>query len=926
MKTIKSLTILFLALVLIPFPGVNAQEKRALNLEDIMKFRQIQSETISDNGDWVVLTARPDRGDPEVMVYSTDGKSKYRIERGESPRISGNGDWVAAVQAVPAIDQLKDQDNNKDGQKQGMVLLNTLTGKQKVIERVKSFSFTNDSKWLAYQNYEEKVIRDTTGTGEGSGNNDTGTRLNLLALGSDLTYGFNYVKDYSIDSTSSYMAFTVEDTSGEGNGVFIVDMSYPGKEPLTAFIDTNAWGGNLSWTRRTRTLAFLAGRLDDKEKRADAGLYIWSPGEDSAGLIVDDGRLQEGWKVYHTNNLQWTRDGKRLFFGIKPASEIIPDEEEDKDTVPDLFDQEKILKEREVDVWHWDDPLIIPNQKVSWNREKDRTYTSVYHIDREEYVMLADTLMPDLRWNENPRLALGASNLPYSKKITWDTEYNDIYLVDLQTGERELILEEFRWNPRFSPDGNKVAWYNHGNWYLLDPESGEVSDLTGELSRNHGFTFADEDHDYPMPAGSYGMAGWVDGSEAVMIYDKYDIWQIPSDGSTPVCLTEGKGRKEKIQYRIRNLDRERLYFMTGEEILMEAYHDLGKFTAVCSMRIGETGVDLLARGDLAYTILSKARNDQRVLFTRESYTEFPDIWVTGPDFRKPLKLTDVNPQISEFAWGNAELVEWNNMDGRFMQGVLIKPGNYEPGKKYPVLVYYYRFMSDRLYSFTQMTVNHRPNFPYYASNGYAIFLPDIRFDIGYPGYSATKCLVPGIQKLIDMGIADPDGIALHGHSWSGYQTAFVITRTDIFACAIAGAPVSNMTSAYSGIRLGSGLARQFQYEMSQSRIGGSLWEYPERYIENSPVFFADRINTPLLIMFGDVDDAVPWHQGVELYMAMRRLEKDCVFLQYRNEPHHPRKYANKLDYTIKFKEYLDHYCKGKPAPEWLKKGIPYKGK
>jgi len=258
--------------------------------------------------------------------------------------------------------------------------------------------------------------------------------------------------------------------------------------------------------------------------------------------------------------------------------------------------------------------------------------------------------------------------------------------------------------------------------------------------------------------------------------------------------------------------------------------------------------------------------------------------------------------------------------------VLIKPGNYNPGKRYPVFVYFYRFFTQRLYEFNQIVVNHRPCFPFYASNGYAVFLPDIRFEVGHPGFSATKCLVPGVQKLIDMEIADPEAIGLHGHSWSGYQTAFVVTQTNIFAAAIAGAPVSNMTSAYSGIRWGSGLARQFQYEKSQSRIGGNLWEFPELYIENSPVFFATRIQTPLLIMFGDNDGAVPWYQGIELYLAMRRLGKDCIFLQYRGEPHHLQKYPNKLDYSIRMKEYFDHYLKGKAAPEWIKKGVPYRGK
>ncbi|RPI71788.1 MAG: S9 family peptidase, partial [Ignavibacteriales bacterium] len=195
--------------------------------------------------------------------------------------------------------------------------------------------------------------------------------------------------------------------------------------------------------------------------------------------------------------------------------------------------------------------------------------------------------------------------------------------------------------------------------------------------------------------------------------------------------------------------------------------------------------------------------------------------------------------------------------------------------------------------------------------------------IGRPGYSAVKCLIPGVQKLMEMGIADSNAIGLHGHSWSGYQTAYVVTQTDIFTCAIAGAPVSNMTSAYSGIRWGTGLARQFQYEQQQSRIGGNLWEYPMRYLENSPVFYADKINTPLLIQHGDEDEAVPWYQSIELYLAMRRLNKDCIFLQYRGEPHHLKKYANKLDYSIKMKEYFDHHLKKEPAAEWITEGMKY---
>jgi dipeptidyl aminopeptidase/acylaminoacyl peptidase len=214
----------------------------------------------------------------------------------------------------------------------------------------------------------------------------------------------------------------------------------------------------------------------------------------------------------------------------------------------------------------------------------------------------------------------------------------------------------------------------------------------------------------------------------------------------------------------------------------------------------------------------------------------------------------------------------------------------------------------------------------YASDGYVVFLPDVRFEVGRPGISSMKSVVPGLKKLVEMGLADPSALGLHGHSWSGYTTAYIVTQTNIFAAAVAGAPVSNMTSAYGGIRWGTGLARQFQYEAGQSRLSGSLWEARPDYIENSPLFYADRVETPLVLMHGDEDEAVPWYQSIEFYLALRRTGKHAVFLQYRGEPHHPQKYPNKLDYSIKMKEFFDHHLKGAPAPDWWSKGVPYSGR
>ena len=910
-------------IAILPVTTLYAQENKALELTDLMKFKQIQSPSISDDGKWVTFASVPDRGDPEVGVYSTSGKEKYLIPQGKSPVISSNGKWVAAIHAVPAEKLLKAKPGKAGELKSGMVLLNTSTGDQTLYENIKSFMFSNNSRWLITLSSKE-----TEGSNKEKGDKKNGdkpkpgTTLQLLSLEEEITDTLAFVTSYALDSISQHLSYVMADTNRVGNGVFSVDLSNRDLRPLTLYSDSAVWANHLTWNNRTGQLAFLAGTSDKKGKKADAELFLWSPGTETAGVALNNSNLEAGWTVYHTNNLRWTRDGKRLFLGIKPTSEIIPTEEEKADSLVNIFSEEDILSKRTVDVWHWNDPYINPNQKKRWKREKERTYMGIYYPGEDKFVPLASQEMPDLSISEADNYLLGSSSIPYAQRTTWDGRYSDYYLVDIKTGEKKLIIKEQQHSVRLSPDGKYLVYYKDSHWYLVETSTKKSRNLTKDLK----VTFADEDWDYPADVPGYRGGEWLDGSEAVLIYDKYDIWQFPTSGDEPICLTEGLGRAEKYQFRIHILDREKRYLASGEKVLLTAYHDLEKHTALYSMEAGTPGVTAIMEGANKYSLIAKAREADQILFSRQSYTEFPDLWVSDTKFKKPLKLTDVNPQISEFAWGDAELVEWNSIDGTPIQGILIKPGNYEPGKKYPVLVYYYRFFSNRLYDFNTVAVNHRPCFPYYASNGYAIFLPDIRFDVGNPGYSATKCLVPGVQKIIDMGVADPDAICLHGHSWSGYQTAFAITQTNLFTCAIAGAPVSNMTSAYSGIRWGTGLARQFQYEKSQSRIGGNLWEARDKYIENSPVFFADRIETPLLIMFGDEDDAVPWYQGIELYLAMRRLGKDCLFLQYRDEPHHPKKYANKLDYTIRFKEYLDHYLKGEPAAEWIKSGIPYNGK
>jgi len=924
LSTLSLFLVCSLPLVLLS-PAI-AKDKKALTLQDIMKFRQIESPAISEDGAWVAFVEQPDRGDGEGKVVSTGSSRSYSVPRGGKAIFSCDAAWVAMVLKPRALDvELKP----KEKLKSGLVILSLLTGDTAQVSNVESFAFSNNSRWLAYLlSKDEKkggdakpsdAVQDTTAKLKPKLKKEVGSTLALRGLDSGVEIRVSFVTTYAFDSTSRFLAYSLADTAGAVNGLYVRRLDQPGAPEDTILAGVNGAYTHLTWSNANNKLAFVAATMDEKEKPGPATLWMWD-GKENTRLAGSD-ESPNGWIVPSKNDLAWTKDGRRLFFGLKPAGEAPEDSSAMKKDTTDavLFDVDGIVKKRELDVWHWTDPRIIPNQKKRWKDEKDRTYRSVYHVASRKVVPLANLDLPFVDVSENPTITLGRSNASYLVESTWKGEASDVYAVELTTGSSKKIVSAQTDQAVLSPGGKWVAYYKLKQWYLYNTSTGATRCLTDGMT----IAFFDEEDDRPSPPSSHGFVGWTEGDNDVLLYDKFDIWQFPTAGAGPANITGGEGRKRNLTFRIQQLNPEARFYKPGEELILSAYHNKEKYAALYTARIGGSRIEKKMEEPKRYTIIAKAKRAETLLFTRQSYAEFPDLWLSDTRLTSPRRLTDVNPQISEFAWGSAERVEWMSLDGTPLEGVLIKPGNYKPDTRYPVLVYYYERSAHRLHEFNQVVINHRPCFPFYASNGYAIFLPDIRFTIGQPGFSATKCLVPGVQKLIDMGVANPKAIGLHGHSWSGYQTAFVVTQTNIFAAAIAGAPVANMTSAYSGIRLESGLARQFQYEQEQSRIGGSLWEYPERYIENSPVFFADRINTPLLIQAGDEDEAVPWHQSVEMYLAMRRLGKECVFLQYRGEPHHLKKYANKLDYSIKMKEYLDHHLMGKPAPDWMVKGVPY---
>ena len=451
--------------------------------------------------------------------------------------------------------------------------------------------------------------------------------------------------------------------------------------------------------------------------------------------------------------------------------------------------------------------------------------------------------------------------------------------------------------------------------------------MTGPLKSVH---FEQETWSRPSDPGPWGIAGWTKDDRSVLINDRFDIWEIDHAGVRPaVVLTDSAGRRDSTTFRLIDVDRsdnDDRFIDTTKPVWLSAFDENTKASGYYRARLtGRRPPEKVVMDDVRYGPPSKARNAEVYLTTRSTFVEFPNLWV-GPSLTSLTKVSDANPWQKEYNWGTAELVSWLSADGIPLQGILFKPEDFDSTKKYPMISYFYEELSDGLHGYSAPRPGSSINVTHYVSNGYLIFEPDIYYEMGHPGPSAFKSIVPGVQMLLARGYVDPKKLGLQGHSWGGYQTSYLITQTNMFSAAEAGAPVANMTSAYGGIRWGTGINRAGQYESGQSRIGKSIWEGQNLYIQNSPLFWLDRVNTPLLILHDDMDDAVPWYQGIELYVGMRRLGKEAYLINYNNELHSPQSRANQKDFSVRMQQFFDTKLKGAPAPNWIVKGIPAKDK
>jgi dipeptidyl aminopeptidase/acylaminoacyl peptidase len=619
-------------------------------------------------------------------------------------------------------------------------------------------------------------------------------------------------------------------------------------------------------------------------------------------LVAEKPQWQPKWQISEAGGLSWSVDGKRLFFGLVPPPAPAAKADPNKPVV---------------ELWHYRDDFIQPMQKVRYGQTSTKTYRAVFHLEDKTSRQLSDETLPEVSPAPRGEYALALDDRAYRRLVggAESAQRGDAYLLNTRTGEKKPLAKRIS-GASWSPGGKYVLRWDGKHWHAHDSATGKARNLTAKL----GVSFGDERFDMPNEVPAYGIAGWTADDESVLLYDRYDIWRIVLASGETSNLTLGTGRKEKLGYRAVRLDPRARTIDLSKPVLLRVEQEPTNDTGFYTLTAGEAPKRLVF-GPRAYNLLSFKKDTH--LLSVSTFADYPDLHVADREFREIKKLSNLGEQTKKYVWGKAELVRYKNADGVALEGVLLKPENFDPTKKYPMMVYIYERLSQNLHRFVEPRPGTSINPSYYVSNGYLVFMPDIIYTVGYPGQSAQKCVLPAIEKVVEMGGVDEKAIGIQGHSWGGYQTAYLITQTSRFKAASAGAPVTNMTSAYGGIRWGTGLPRQFQYERTQSRIGGNLWEYPTRFIENSPVFMADRVKTPLLMLHNDKDEAVPWQEGIQYYLALRRLDKEVYLFNYVGEAHGLRQRKNQQDYTVRLQQFFDHHLKGAAKPEWMTKGEPY---
>ncbi len=887
-----------LLLFALAFPlGAFAQQQRPLTLDDYGPWNRITQVTLSPDGAWLAYALKPNDGDATFFVKQLAGTTVHQATNGHGAAFSGDGRWVAFLASPPE----KESDALKKEKKpvpETLHLIDLKSGAEQTEEGVRTFAFSNGGRFLAAQRDRADRSADFTGSD-----------LLLRDLGQGTVLSFGNVSEFAFDEAGANMAYLVDAAGEAGNGLYVVAAADGRIRPL----DTGgARFQDLTWSEAASDVAALRGdKPAGKTHRVNTLVVARAAGGASPSVTTwdpaTDAAFPSGFVLSELARTTWTDDGRRVVVGIK--------EQEDSVKIEIGGDA------ADVDVWNWADDRLQSTQMIQADRDKDFTYTSVYNVADGSFVRLATEDMPRVDIPRHGAWATGREDAPYRHDIDVEGGRANYVRIDLATGETQTIVEGIRDPMGTSPDGKF--------WVYVQNDSVRAANLqtlaSANLSATTGIDFMNGDFDHVAERPAWGLDGWTkDGN--VLLDTGYDVYAVPLAGGKAVAVTGGRGAKDEIRFRVARLDRD-ADWTDPDGATLSAYGEWTKKSGYFRAHPGKDPEQLIF-ADQMIGALTKADSADVAVFTRQTFQQFPDYWTSDLGFGNPTQVTDANPQIADFAWGSRILVDYVDKRGHKLQATLALPAGYVQGKTYPMIVYFYEKMSQRHHEFSLPVYDDRPHMSTYASNGYLVLMPDIVFDMGYPGSSALDDVTSAVKKVIDLGYADAERVGLQGHSWGGYETSFILTQTDMFACIVTGAPLTDLMSMNNILYKSSGGGNGPILQWSQGRMGDTPWDDGERWRSQSPIEHVRDIQTPFLILQGTADGAVDWNQGLELYTAARRLGKKVILLSYPGEPHHLSKEPNQKDFQVRMRQFFDHYLMGAPEPDWMSKGVPFlqKGK
>ena len=910
-----------LVILVIPF-FASSQIKKPLNHSIYNNWKNLEYSLISNDGNYISYQINPQKGDGILTIENPNKNNKQSYKRGYSSKFSAKSDFIV-FKVKPQADSLhlqKFKKIKKDKQYKDSLFVNYFIDNTTAkFPNIKSYGVSSKkSEYVVFLHNKEikniskkdtakidTTVKDSVKSAKPYKVKSDGTKLCIYYPKTKDTLTYKYVNEYDYDKYSNYVSYiSITTDSLDTSRVYLFNVT---KKTTTLIFEKQGNAKNITIDTKGENLAFIFSA--DTVKPYSYSLYYYNIKSKQIKIIADtsNGNLPKNYDVSPDANIYFSENMTKLYFGIRP--------------VPVKEKEDSLLEEEHcrVDVWSWTDNYLMPQQLKQLKKEKKRSYITVYNLKSKKIIQLADTVIKNVKIlnKGNNKYAIGNITERYAKSLSWDVQgIKDYYIINTETGKEKLILSKTKSDLYISPTEKYLFWYSlkDSSWYAKT-----FNDKPINLTKNIASNFYNESNDVPALPGNYGYVGWIKDDKFILIYDKYDIWKIDPTGKTkPENIT--KGRNDNLVFKYKKFDSDNVF--VEDNMLLSVFNKKNKQAGYYLYNTKTNLLSKLTMEDVKFYDIKKAKESEKYIWRKMTFNKYPDMEYGNLDFNNSKRISNLDSQRKEFLWGSVELTSWVSFNGDTLEGLLYKPENFDENKKYPMLVYFYEKYSDAIHRFyTPKPIRSVINFPYYVSNGYLLFIPNIKYGTGTPGNDAYNAVVSGTMKLMENKWVDNTKIGIQGQSWGGYQVAYLVTRTNIYAAAMAGAPVSNMTSAYGGIRWGTGMSRMFQYEKTQSRIGGSLWDKRELYIENSPVFFADRVKTPLLIMHNDGDGAVPWYQGIEYFVALRRLNKPVWMLNYNGDEHNLSRRPNMVDLTIRMNQFFDTYLKEKPAPNWMSNGV-----